>query len=71
MGLGLGMKELDIGGVFLAPMVGYLAAACVLYWLVARRFLADIERKVWHPPLFRLCLFVILLTAVVVLCSLF
>lgn len=58
------MKEINVGGVFLAPMVGYLAGAGLLYWLVARRFLKDIERRVWHPPLFRLCLFVILLAVV-------
>ncbi len=61
------MKELNVGGVFLAPMVGYLAGACLLYWLLTRRLLADVERKVWHPPLFRLCLFVILLTFLVLL----
>jgi hypothetical protein len=60
----MGMKELNIGGIFLAPMVGYLVIAYALYWFVERRFLTDIERRVWHPPLFRLCVFVILLAVV-------
>jgi hypothetical protein len=61
------MKELNIGGVFLAPMVGYLAGAILLYLLVTRRLLPDLEKRVWHPPLFRLALFVILLTVLVLL----
>ncbi len=61
------MKELSVGGVFLAPMVGYLAGAVLLYMLVTRRFLRNLEKRVWHPPLFRLALFVILLTVLVLL----
>jgi uncharacterized membrane protein len=63
------MKELNVGGVFVAPMVGYLVIACGLYLVVRRRFLPGIERRVWHPALFKLALFVILLTVVALLLS--
>jgi len=56
------MIEMNIGGVFFSPMVGYLVAAGLLYAWIARRFLRDIDRYVWHPPLFKLALFLILLT---------
>jgi hypothetical protein len=61
------VKELNIGGIFFAPMVGYLAAATLLYLWIARRYLRGIERRVWHPPLFKLALFLILLTALALL----
>ncbi|SDT95260.1 Protein of unknown function [Verrucomicrobium sp. GAS474] len=61
------MKEWNIGGVFLAPIVGYLVAAIALYLGTRSLFLRDIERRVWHPSLFKLSVFIILLTVIVLL----
>lgn len=58
--------EVDVMGVYVSPFVPMLAVA----WLVsaalgmigARLALA---RWVWHPPLFTLCLFVVMLAGIV------
>lgn len=59
------MKELNFGGIFVSPFVGDLAIAVVLY-LIYRRFASrwGIERRVWHPQLFNLCVFLIILSAI-------
>jgi hypothetical protein len=60
------IKEIAIDGVFLPPLLGYLAATAVV-WYVARYLLGRIGlyRFVWHPPLFNAALYVILLGALV------
>lgn len=59
------LKELNIGGVFLSPFVGYLVAALVIFYPL--RLLFDrwaIQRYVWHRPLFDLSIFVIILSII-------
>ncbi len=58
------MKELNLDGIFVSPFVGDLVLAMLLYLLVHRLLRSfDIERRVWHPQLFNLCVFLILLSA--------
>ncbi len=59
------MKELDIGGIFMAPMVGYLVIASLIYLLVARQYLIKMERYFWHPTLVRISVFILIITLVV------
>lgn len=61
------VKEINLGGIFVSPMMGYLFfTACI--WLVLKFVLKKIGfyALVWHPPLFNLSLFVIILSAAVV-----
>ncbi len=62
--------EIDIYGVFVAPLLVWAACAYLLS-LPVRRLLAGLGlyRLVWHRPLFDLALFVILLGGVVALSS--
>ena len=49
------LKEFDIGGVYFAPMALYAAIAIAIFMAlstVLRRLGVDLERLVWHPPLF-------------------
>jgi hypothetical protein len=60
--------ELSIFGVYVAPIAPMLIAAWLL--LLPLRRLADhfgLLRYVWHPALFLLACYVILLSAVVIL----
>jgi hypothetical protein len=60
------IKEINLDGILLPPLLGYLAATAVV-WYVARALLGRLGfyRFVWHPPLFNTALYVILLGAVV------
>jgi len=63
------LKEFDIGGVYFAPMALYAAVAIAVFLAlssVLRRLGVDLDRLVWHPPLFRTALFVIILSLVVI-----
>lgn len=61
------IKEINIGGVLLAPMLGY-ALVAALIWVVLRYALMRLRfyRFVSHPPLFNAALYVILLGGLVV-----
>ena len=64
--------ELSIFGVYVAPIAPMLIAAWVL--MIPLRRLADhfgLLRYVWHPALFLLACYVILLSAVVLLAGRF
>ena len=60
------IREIDLFGVYLSPMVG-LSVAAVLAWIVLRLVLRRVGayRLLWHPPLFDAALFVIVLGAIV------
>jgi hypothetical protein len=62
------MAELDVAGIFMAPIVGYVAATLVLF-LILRGLLAHLGfwRVIWHPALFEAALFSILLSGLVLL----
>jgi hypothetical protein len=60
--------ELNIFGLYFAPISAILVAAWVLYLGVRRtadRF--DLLRRVWHPALFEAALYVILVSSLVLL----
>jgi hypothetical protein len=61
------IKEINILGVYLPPLIGYLAGAA-LAWYALRYVLGrfGLYRYVWHPPLFNGALYVILLSGFVV-----
>lgn len=61
------IKEIAIGGVLFAPMMGYALAAAIV-WLGLRYAIQrlNLYRFVWHPPLFNTALYVIILTAFVI-----
>ena len=57
------MKELNLDGIFVSPFVGDLAVAFVLSLILVRVLRGLLlERRVWHPQLFNLCLFLIILS---------
>lgn len=60
--------ELNLFGVYLAPFVGDLLRAALVFFIL-RGLLARtrLSRRVWHPALFELCLFVLVLSATVYL----
>ncbi|MDZ5648744.1 DUF1656 domain-containing protein [Nitrospirillum sp. BR 11828] len=62
------MAELDVAGIFMAPIVGY-GAVTLLLFLILRGLLARLGfwRIVWHPALFEAALFSILLSGLVLL----
>lgn len=51
-------RELDFQGILLPTLLPILAATALLFWLLdgvlARR---GLYAQVWHPSLFRVCLF--------------
>jgi protein AaeX len=61
------IKEIDLAGVYLSPMLGYLVVALAITG-VARFALdrAGAYRWIWHPALFDLSMLLIVLTAIVV-----
>lgn len=62
------MAELNIAGVYVAPIVGYCVIAGILF-LVCRSLLTLVGfwRLVWHPGLFEIGLFVSILSLLVFL----
>lgn len=62
------IKEIDLAGVYLSPMLGYLVVALALTGLL-RLVLGRIGayRWIWHPALFDLSVLVIVMTALVAL----
>jgi len=61
------IKEINIGGVLFAPMLGY-ALVAALIWVVLRYVLTLLRfyRFAANPPLFNAALYVILLAGLVV-----
>lgn len=61
--------EVDIGGIFLSTLLGFMAIAYALF-LVVHAVLNRLHfyRLVWHRALFNIALYTVLLGAVDVLC---
>ena len=68
MGAPVHYIELDIFGVFIAPMAAMMVVA-YLGLLALRRvmLLTGLLRLVWHPALFQVALYLIILSAIVLL----
>ena len=61
-------NEIDLFGLYVAPMTLIMAAAWVVYLVVRRagdRF--GLTQRVWHPALFELALYVIIVSSIVLL----
>jgi hypothetical protein len=62
------MKEINLGGIFISPIAADLAIALLIFYLL-RRFLlrGNIEGRVWHPQLFNLCIYLVILSILALL----
>jgi hypothetical protein len=62
--------ELDIFGVYVAPIAPLMALAWLIM-IAARRLAAraDLLRHVWHPALFVFALYIIILSTLVMLAA--
>jgi hypothetical protein len=59
-------SEIHVGGVLLAPIVVYASAAMLIF--LALRFVLGrigVIRRLWHPALFELALYVSILSLLV------
>ena len=58
--------ELDVFGVYVAPITWMMAISCAIFALLrlaSRRF--GVSRRVWHPALFWMAVYVALLSSAV------
>lgn len=58
--------EINIFGVYVAPFAVMMLAAWVATFplsLVANRL--EVTRRIWHPGLFNLCIYIIILSLIV------
>jgi len=63
-------NEINLFGLYVAPIVVILAVAWIVYLLVRR--VADrfgLTPLVWHPALFELSLYIIIVSSIVLLIS--
>ena len=61
-------NEIDLFGLYVAPITLIMAVAWAAYLLVRRtgdRF--GLTQRVWHPALFELALYVILVSSIVIM----
>lgn len=60
------IKEIDLFGVFVSPLLLYVGLAALI-WQALRMGLerAGFYRAVWHPPLFNLAAYALVLAGVV------
>lgn len=60
--------ELNIFGVYIAPMAAMMVVAYVILLVLRRLMLVTgLLRLVWHPALFQVALYLIILSAIVLL----
>lgn len=59
------LKEINIGGVFFSPFVGYLVLALIIFIPLRAQFDRwAIQRYVWHRPLFDISVFIIIVSII-------
>ena len=59
------LKEINLDGIYVAPFVGYLFFALLIF--IPMRILFDryqIQRWVWHRQLFDISIFIIILSLI-------
>jgi protein AaeX len=62
----MNFHEIDVFGVYVAPISLIIIAAFVVYAALRRAgALFDLERNAWHPALFDLAVYVILLSLLI------
>lgn len=60
------IKEINLDGIYLPPLLGYLVGTAVAWYVVRYLFnRLGVYRFVWHPPLFNTALYVMLLSVFV------
>ncbi len=60
--------ELDLFGVYIAPIAAMMVAAYLVLLLLRRvALVTGVLRLVWHPALFQVALYLVLLSAIVLL----
>ena len=68
MGAPVHFIELNLFGVYIAPMAAMMGVAYVILLVLRRILLATgLLRLVWHPALFQVALYLIVLSALVLL----
>lgn len=64
------IKEMDIGGVFITPILGWALLALAAAWLVGRVLgRLGFYRWVWHRHLFDVGLYVLMFAAITLVAS--
>jgi hypothetical protein len=58
---GVIVKEVDVDGIFFAPIAANLVLALIVYHFAVRLLDRRLEGNVWHPQLFKFCLFAVIL----------
>ena len=59
------LKEIDLFGVYVAPFAAYLVVAYIIFVPVRMWFdRVEIQKWVWHRPLFDTATFIIILSVV-------
>lgn len=59
------LKEINLDGIFVAPFVGYLVFALLIFLPVRMVFdRYSVQRWVWHRPLFDISIFMIILSLI-------
>ena len=62
------IHELDIGGIYIAPIVAFCAAAIPIFLIFRTIFgRLGLWRAVWHPSLFETALYLSILSLLVLL----
>ena len=60
------LSEVDVGGIYVAPIVVYAVAAIPLFlilrWVLGR---LGMLRTIWHPALFELAIYATLLSLLI------
>lgn len=59
------MKEVDLLGVYIAPFAAYLVLAFIVF-IPVRKWLdrVEIQKWIWHRPLFDAATFIIILSVI-------
>jgi hypothetical protein len=61
-------NEINLFGVYVAPIVVILAIAWIVYLLIRRAGdRLGLAQRVWHPALFDLALYVMIVSAIVII----
>jgi hypothetical protein len=61
-------NEINLFGIYVAPIVVILAIAWIAYLLVRRAGdRLGLSQRVWHPALFDLALYVMIVSAIVII----
>jgi protein AaeX len=64
----MSFNEINLFGLYVAPITMIMAAAWVVYLIVRRvgdRF--GVTQRLWHPALFELALYVIIVSSIVIM----